>query len=205
VQDDEDSTPLLLSCSFAKTKVVKLLLKDPRVDLNLTDYKGRTALWKACYWGFAGAVKWLIACGRDLGDLDRKGLGYNGKEYSALEIARQEKKTELVTLLEGFVANPAQVRHEVRVKLRFPAELAAGLFAITVFLCDGLLRLQPANPNPAAPAIVRFLMVAIRLPMELEMVLCHRVMGSMRQNIRSEESEAAFKSLARILLPLEKL
>jgi len=36
--------------------------------------------------------------------------------------------------------------------------------------------------------------------MELQMILCHRVVGSMKQNILSKDSEAAFKSLARILL-----
>jgi len=36
--------------------------------------------------------------------------------------------------------------------------------------------------------------------MELQMILCHRVVGSMKQNILRKDSEAAFKALARILL-----
>ena len=43
-------------------------------------------------------------------------------------------------------------------------------------------------------------MIAAKLPMELQMILCHRAVGSMKQNILRKDSEAAFKSLARILL-----
>ena len=75
-------------------------------------------------------------------------------------------------------------------------ELAAAVFALTVFLCDYLLQLQPAS-NPAA---TRFFAIAKRLPMELQMILCHRAVGSAKQNILHRDSEAAFKSLARILL-----
>jgi len=35
--------------------------------------------------------------------------------------------------------------------------------------------------------------------MELQMMLCHHPVGSMKQNILHKDSEAAFKSLARIL------
>jgi len=78
--------------------------------------------------------------------------------------------------------------------------LAAEVFALTVFLCDDLLQLQPAShlaatPNPAAAA-TRFFVIAKRLPMELQMMLCHRAVGSMKQNILRKDSEVAFRSLA---------
>ena len=38
--------------------------------------------------------------------------------------------------------------------------------------------------------------------MELQMILCHRAVGSTKQNILHKDSEAAFKELARILLLL---
>ena len=89
-------------------------------------------------------------------------------------------------------------------KLGFLDEGAADHFALTIFLCDDLLQLKPvsnpaATPNPAASA-TRFFTITSKLPMDLQMVLCHRVVGSMRQNIFQKDSEAAFKSLARILL-----
>ena len=112
-------------------------------------------------------------------------------------------------VLERFIANPAQTRHELRVKLGVLDEMAAEVFALTVFLCDELLQLQPAplaattlaSSNPAAAAATRFFIITSKLPMELQMILCRRAVGSMKQNILHRDSEAAFKSLAKILLP----
>ena len=80
-------------------------------------------------------------------------------------------------------------------------KLAAEVFALTVFLCDDLLQLTPApvtSSNPAT-AVTRFFTIISKLPMELQMVLCHRVVGSTKQNILHNDSELAFKSLARIV------
>ena len=129
----------------------------------------------------------------------------NGRKYSPLIIARKMENAEVVALLEGLMDNPEQTRYEVRGKLGFSDELAAEFFARIVFLCDGLLQLRPAltfnvNPIPAAAAAARFFAIASVLPMELQMVLCHRVVDSNKQSILSKDSEAAFKSPARILL-----
>ena len=69
---------------------------------------------------------------------------------------------------------------------------------MTVFLCDDLLQLSPAAA--VSDAALRFFAVASQLPMELQMMLCHRAVSSMKQNILRKDSEAAFKHLARILL-----
>jgi len=70
----------------------------------------------------------------------------------------------------------------------------------TVFLCDDLLHLKPALASTVAfTAATRFFSIARSLPMELQMILCHRAFGSMKQNILRQDSEAAFKSLARVL------
>jgi len=130
----------------------------------------------------------------------RKGH-WDGEDYTALEIAREEKETEAVSELERFLANPAQTRHELRVKLGVLDELAAEVFALTVFLCDDLLQLKPSSHHAATPyPATRFFTIAKELPMELQMVLCHRGVGSTKQNILQKDSEAAFKSLARTLL-----
>jgi len=115
--------------------------------------------------------------------------------------------TEVVTVLERFVSNPSQTSHEVRVKLGVLDALAAEIFALIIFLCDDLLQLEPihslftsAAAATAATAATRFFAIAKRMPMELQMILCHRVVGSSKDSILSKDSEAAFKSLARILL-----
>jgi len=207
LKDNVGQTPFSLCCERGHVSVVQVLLKDPRVDVTLDDDRGRTPLWYASYYGKHEVIEWLIASGRDLGDIENKKvqeLG-GGEDYTALEIAREFKnKTEVVSVLERFIANPTLTRHELRVKLGALDEVAAEVFALTVFLFDDLLQLKPANAmltaNPASAAATRFFASAAKLPMELQMILCHRAVGSMKQNIHFRDSEAAFKSLARILL-----
>jgi len=205
LENDDGQTPLLLACHSGNESVFEVLLKDPRVDVTLDDNKGRTPLWWASCHGNYELAEWLIASGKDLGDIEKR-RNWEGNEYSALEIAREFNNTEVVPVLERFVANPALTRHEVRVKLGMLDDLAAEVFALTVFLCDELLHLKPASHLAATPdhataaTATRFFAIAKRLPMELQMILCHRVLGSKRQNILRKDSEAAFKSLARILL-----
>ena len=53
-------------------------------------------------------IEWLIASGRDLGDVkNKKGqdLG-GGEDNTALEIARRYEKSEVASLLDQFIANP---------------------------------------------------------------------------------------------------
>ena len=115
----DGDTPLSLGCVWGKVSVVKLLVKDPHVDATLDDGNGCTPLWFASRWGYGEVVEWLIASGRNLGDVkNKKGKNWKDyKHYTALEIARKEEATEVISVLENFIANPVQTRHELRVKL----------------------------------------------------------------------------------------
>ena len=152
-------------------------------------------------------IEWLIASGTDRGDFTRKRdvwIGEKWIEYTVLEIAGEKGWPEVVSFLERFVTNPTQTRHELRVRLGVLDEQAAEIFALTVFLCDDLLFLKPtshaaATPDPAA-VVARFFSIASKLPMELQMMLCHRAVGSMKQNIPQKDSELAFRSLAKTLV-----
>jgi len=182
-----ESTPLLDGCFKGNVSVVQVLLKDPRVNATLEDDEGCTPLWMASCYGHLEVIEWLIASGRDLGDVkNKKGKDRFDHECTALEIARRERKTEVVTLLERLVANPAQTRHEIRGKL------AGEIFALTIFLCDGLLQFKPAlgssNHATTTTTAIRFIAIISKVPMELQMVQCHRVVGSMRQSILRKES-----------------
>ena len=185
-----------------------VLLKDPRVDVALADEDRCTPLWCASYCGHFEVVEWLIASGRDLGDvMNKKGIWGDDEDYTALEIAREEGHTEVESVLENFLSNPTQTRHELRVELGVLDALAAEIFALTVFLCDDLLHLKPSLLVAITIAIItattaatRFFAIAKRLPMELQMVLCHRAVGSMKQDILRRDSEPAFHSLAKSLL-----
>jgi len=64
-------------------------------------------------------------------------------------------------------------------------ELAADLFALTIFLCDELLRIKPAlasSHSAAAVSATRFLVIASKLPLELQLVLYRRFHNNPGQN-----------------------
>ena len=139
-------TALSCGCEYGQVSVVRLLLKDPRVNVTL-DHEGRTPLWHASCYGHQEVTEWLIASERDLGDVkNKKGKDWNHEHYTVLEIARKRNKTEVASLLERFLVNPAHTRHELRVKLGVLEALAAEVFALTVFLCDDLLQLNSSQP-----------------------------------------------------------
>ena len=99
----------------------------------------------------------------------------------------------MVTLLERFKENPEETRHAVRVELGL---VDAEMFALVVFVSDGLLQIKDTNtPSPAA----RYFSIAAQLPLELQMVLCHRLVGLAKEIVPGKESEVAFKELARRL------
>ena len=62
--------------------IVWLLLKDPRVNVTLDDGHGHTPLWNASESGHLEVVEWLIASGRDLGDVKNQKGAWFGKVKS---------------------------------------------------------------------------------------------------------------------------
>ena len=102
-------------------------------------------------------------------------------------------KREVVTLLERFRRNPEETRRAVRTELGCLKEIAAKVFALVVFVSDGLLASQDKEATLSA---VRFFSIAARLPTELQMILCYRVVKSAKEVILCSDSESAFRKLA---------
>ena len=186
----QGSTPFLGACAYGGTASVRLLLRDSRVEVNEADFDGYTPLWYAAYYGYFDLIQWWIASGRDIN------LGEPRNVFTdAVGIARDKEKSEVVALLERFKENPEETRHEIRLKMGFYDELARELFALVVFVSDGLLQVafgdQPSTPT------ARFFNLAAQLPLELQMVLCFRVAGSAKVNIPSNVIEVTFKDLVK--------
>jgi len=91
-------------------------------------------------------------------------LGKPGNDKTdVIWAAKKNGKTGVVTLLERFKENPDETRHATRVELGFGDALAAKVFALVVFVSDGLLQVNDtATPPPAA----RFFSAASQLPLE---------------------------------------
>ena len=186
-----DPLPSCLHVSL-DTPSVCLLLKDQRVDVNELDENGeKSSLWYAAANGQLDVIKCWIASGREMA------LGTPGDEMTDVIGAASERgNSKPVVLLKRFKENPEETRHQVRLEIGWFDDAAAENFALIVFVSDDLLQIKATPPTPAA----KFFNIARRLPLELQMVLCHRVVGSAKEIIQGKDSEAAFKSLAKRLL-----
>ena len=168
------------------------MLKDSRVKVNEPDNDGHTSLWCAAYYCHLDVIRWWIASGREM-DLGTPG---DVDDTDVIGVAKKYGKTELATLLERFKKNPVETRYSMRVELGLVDEQAAEMFALVVFVSDGLLQVEDTTTTtPAA----KFFSIVSRLPLELQMVLCYRLVGSYKEIIPGKESEVAFKELAKRL------
>ena len=120
-----------------------------------------------------------------------------------------DESLKAAVLVKSFRSQPERIRHEVRIELKLYDELAAEVFALVIFVCDGLLKIKEdvvpkimaAVAAVAATATAaRFFNISSQLPIELQMMLCHRVVGSMKNNIRvNPTTEIAFRNLVEYL------
>jgi len=157
------------------------------LKVNEPNNYGYTPLWHAGFGSNSGIIEWWIVSGREMD------FGTPGNEKSdAFWEAEENGSSKMVTLLERFKYNPNHTRHAMRAERGWYDEAAAEMFALVVFASDGLLQTSDTVPSPAA----RFFNIARRLPLELQMIVCHLVVGSAKEIIPGNESEVAFKSLA---------
>ena len=186
----DGATPFFYACRDGYTSRVREMLKDSRVKVNEPGDGGYTPLCLAAVYSRLDVIKWWIASGREMD------LGESG-DYSSDAIGRATKngQTEVVTLLERFKENPVKTRHQVRLQIGWCDEAAAEMFALVVFVSDGLLQIKNLvdSTTPAAS----FFRIASLLPLELQMVLCFRVVWSAKEIISGKDSEVAFRCLAR--------
>ena len=186
------STPFSVACASGSTSCVREMLKDSRVKVSEPNRFGYTPLWGAAQNGHLDVIKWWIASGREMhlgkpGDVDKT---------DAIGAAKMYGYTEVVTLLERLKSDPTQTRHAMRLELGCVDEMAAEVFALVVFASDGLLRIGVQSTTTTTPT-TRFFSVACQLPLELQMVLCYRCVGSSKEIISGQDTELAFRALAK--------
>ena len=192
VKSKYGETPFYWACG-GRPSCVREMLKDFRVKLNDPANDGSTPLWSATRFVLLDIMKWWIGSGREI-DLGKPG---DVDKTDAIEVAKNWGRTEMATLLQRFKNDPAKTRHAVRLEIGWYDEAAAEIFALVVFVSDGLLQI---NETTTATPAARFINIARRLPLELQMLLCHRVVGSSKEINSGQDSEVAFKSLAKRLI-----
>lgn len=199
-------TPFYMAFCYEKSACVRLLLKDDRVNPNEPDDVGSSPLYNAALFGYVDIVKWWVASGREIGSADcedaitvaREPTNEVGEEDAEFE-QRSERCAAVAALLERYQEDRQRTTHEVRAEVGWYDGEAAQFFALVVFTSDGLLEIREQDGGEQGRAI-RFMRMICQLPMELQMLLCHRVVGSAAENIIGEQREVAFKTLTRQIL-----
>jgi hypothetical protein len=192
IEDEEGDSPFAVCCFFGRNNCARVLLRDHRVILNEKDRCGRPPLWYSASSGHIDVINECIASGRDL-DIENCTDG----DLTVIEVAREERNIEIAKLLEKYKKTPAETIHLKRVETGWYEREAAERFALVIFLSDGLLEIKK---YPMDKKTTRFFRIARRLPIEIQMVLCQRLVGSTGFLVLSKDSEVAFKELARKLL-----
>ena len=138
-------TPFYWAC-YGYPSCVREMLKDSRVKVNEPANDGYTPLGYAAYQGSLDIIKWWIASGREM-DFGKPG---DDSKTDAIGWARWQGRTEVAALLERFRSDATQTRHAMRVELGWYDSTAAEMFALVVFVSDGLLQINDTPPSPAA-------------------------------------------------------
>jgi len=189
-RNDLEGTAFTLACRSGSACCIRLLVRDSRVSVNERDHEGYTTLFHVLLYGRLDTIKWMIACGKPL-DLGEPGNPRTDAIGNAIKVGW----VEAADLLNRFRMSPAQIREEVRRDLGYYRELAVNLFALVIFVSDGLLQPKALEGDHRT----RFFAMAIRLPLELQMVLCYRGVGSLKTVILTADSETAFQNLSRLV------
>jgi hypothetical protein len=189
LKDGYGRTPFSYGCSLGQDYCVRVLLRDPRVVVDSKDEHGRTTLSMAAASGRLEVIKWWIASGKEIA------VTPGDEKTDPIQAAKKYKFPEIKVLLESYKADPRGTRHCVRLELGCFGEVAGGVFALVVFLCENFLRLKAGDCSWTA----RFFRIAMALPMEMQMILCHRVVESMGATIVGEDCDVAFRMLTQTL------
>jgi len=216
--------PLRLACTNSGRRVVKLLLDDPRVDVNLMSEVGYPPLYEAIRWQNEPIIQLFLVHAHNL-DLSQEFVVENGGEnithtvigHLANTIADTSKRVErrraevskpglaspsiykihhlscnkelqkcerIHTLLVDYEANRNLVRHKLRLEEEYPDAYSHHLYALIIFICDGLLKIKSGGHRQQNRDVLRFYGITKRLPMELQMMLCNRVQEFGRDYIK---------------------
>jgi len=223
-QDGFGWTVLHNACYRGHHLVVGLLLAHPDVEVNLKNVEGDTPFMLACYCGWRDVVSIMVSDGRvSLGEPDGDGVTPLRwvSTRNHVDVARQmiasgrrldfavdgdpktdpllvEKRLKVHRLLSRYQKDPYKTTFEVRMELRMCGDYVADVFAQVVLLCDGYLALRKQGRS-AKTEKGRFFNILRQLPMDVQMVLCHRCYASARTNVSAVEFEAALTRLAPIM------
>jgi hypothetical protein len=183
--DDRGNTPFIWACSsHTRIEAVKILLGDSRTRINVGNLSGPTALSNALRCDNIDAIELMIASGRKI-DCDEGDPRYSSAAWAS------SSHTLSYRLLQRFQRNPETTRRDIQKDLESGTQLIARIYALIVLIGDGYFTIRQ---NHRASVTARFFRMTSRLPIELQMVMCHRLFNSARCVVLSSNFKRALKN-----------
>ena len=231
-QNTGGGTPFCAACQGGHLDIVQLFLLDDRIEVNLPTKEGGTALWISSDWGFLQQVQLLLASDRRIDTTTKTSPGVeNWHGTTASQAARlattrpqyldetleqflvaKDNGRAIADLADEYERDPVAVRTRLRNLPGLREVFIGDLFALVVFLADGLFTLKKKTKTKTKTKTKkeqavkqqevqaeRFFEMVANLPIEMQMVVCRRAFGSTKEVIATKVSEPAFVRLARRL------
>ncbi|AYV76529.1 MAG: hypothetical protein Terrestrivirus8_22 [Terrestrivirus sp.] len=195
-QNNSGETPFLAVCMTPQgnEKIAELLIRTDGFDsLNEEDCYGQSPFWWACLHGHIKIIELLIKA---------KGFnGMNGENNKPFYTACCNDHIEIVELLlmcydiiipDDIIINSDEMEDLIERYKKDPETVRLNLilgdnidlYRDIVFMCDGYFELDESSENTNG---VKFMKIARQLPLELQMVLIHRMSGSLMNNITGKQ------------------
>lgn len=189
-------TPLIFAAHYSNADCVRLLLEDPTVDVSLRSNQRwhhgyETALERAIACEVTDCIKWFLA----LRSPAENAIGRMHLSRIAASSMRP--------LLQEYANNPVPVR--LRLQFELGIVSAAIVFSIVLLVSDDFFRIKSLpemNDDLHDEGIkaqyvnaIRLLTISSKLPIELQMLLAHRAMGSAGDIVLQKEFDPAITHL----------
>jgi hypothetical protein len=207
------TSPLFVACDHAFIGIIKILLTDPRIKVNEGILNQSTSLHDLLIKDRYEALWWLFTtdeiidtrfCGPrfyytliDSCVFDKNGVEEGDVFTDCLYPTPRDFRRSFYYFLKRYQKDPREARWIVMTDKLRRNYFSGLLFALVVFISDD----YATRRAPDASNSHRFIGICIRLPIELQMVICNRVYRSTRDVIMACYSEHGFQWLARSTLP----
>src|SRR6185437_16183295 len=217
-QMDNGSTALSLACSSRKMDIIDILLNDPRINVTLSNVCGTNIIYDSCLMNRLHVLEKILEHD-DSSEIIDKRLA-NGQTPLSIAIKCGHTNVYKLLMMEGRKLDFQYARwkviksaswqsyvdmnwlnrcinshYQARIDLLKEAKIfnkdIATLFVLILLYDDGYL----ASRSLWLVAWDRFLQIAVKLPIELQMLLCNLTFQSAHQFIPSMHIKNAFQKI----------
>jgi len=164
------------------------LARHPDFDANLPVY--------STIMGVSGPNAGILAARKNDREMFGLVLLNTFPRLNCRSLLENPEETELNVLCREYDADPAACRRLLRCEAPHRAPFVSELFCLVLLFCDAYLRFAE---RAICTKHRRFLAVACRLPMELQMMLSHRVFGSPLTFVLSPDIERCLQKITMTL------